>query len=136
MTMFRLRIALRALRRNFNLIMYGAYYVQYNDSTLRFIAEAMREMYGVDLTTANHGHNEVQLKRFFTNFLLEETGWSVSKLSRELMSSGIYAKGMSRRTLQYYEDTHDEELENENIGMALEYGQEYTQFTKNIKSIL
>ena len=70
-------------------------------------------MYGVDLHQPQHGHDEVKLKRFFFNFILEETGWSVSHLHRCLVCAGFDARGLSRRSLNYYVNTHEDALKDE-----------------------
>lgn len=110
--------------------------VPYDDSTLRFLESAMENMFGVDLHKPQHGHEQVQLKRYFTQFILDETDWSVTELSRRLMTAGIFAKGMSRRSLQYYVNSLDEQLSNDNPHEALIVRQEYLTFRNSIKSIL
>ena len=55
------------------------------------------------------------------------------ELSRQFETAGLTAKGLSRRSLQYYVNTHDEEL---NTPKGVEYGHEYFEFTQTLISIL
>lgn len=135
MNMFRLRLVLRTLKRNLNKVIYGRHKVNYNNSTLLFLESAMENMYGVDLNVPQHGHKEVQLKRFFINFLVAETEWSVMEISRRFNSAGIIADGLSRRTMQYYVNSHEGELK-ELSRKAVTYGRQYRTFTKTLNSIL
>lgn len=135
MNMFRLRLVLRTLKRNLNKVIYGRHKVNYNNSTLLFLESAMENMYGVDLNVPQHGHKEVQLKRFFINFLVEETGWSVMKIKRSFTRAGIIADGLSRRTMQYYVNSHERELKE--VGDSyVRYTNQYRTFTKTLNSIL
>jgi len=135
MNMFKLRLVLRALKRNLNKVIYGRHKVNYNNSTLLFLESAMENMYGVDLNVPQHGHKEVQLKRFFINFLVAETDWSVMEISRRFNSAGIIANGLSRRTMQYYVNSHADELK-EISPKSVTYARTYRTFTKTLISIL
>lgn len=130
--MFRLQLIYNTARRWFS----PKRIVVYDDYTLRFLESAMENIFGVDLHVPQHGHNEVQLKRFFINFLVDETEWSVTELSRNLMSAGVFAKGLSRRSLQYYVNTLDEALGSDNVSDAMQLRQEYLTFKNSLKSIL
>lgn len=129
---FRLQVARNIIRRWIN----PDREIVYDDSTLRFLEAVMEQVWGVDLHVPQHGHEEVQLKRYFTMFLLDNTDWSVNELSRRLMSAGIIAKGLSRRSLQYYVSTFEGQLQDDNVGDALLTRQEYLNFRNSIKSIL
>jgi hypothetical protein len=135
MNMFRLRLVLRTLKRTLNKVIYGRHKVNYNNSTLLFLESAMENMYGVDLNVPQHGHKEVQLKRFFINFLVAETDWSVMEISRRFNSAGIIANGLSRRTMQYYVNSHADELK-EISPNSVTYARAYRTFTKTLISIL
>lgn len=134
--LFRLKLSLRNLIRFFSGLFSTKDRAKFSPSTLRFVEEAVENIYGVDLNVAQHGHDEVKLKRFFVMFLLERTGWSVMELHRQLVKADIKAKGLSRRSLQYYVNTHEENLEKENAADAVKYGQEYVSFFNKLNSIL
>jgi len=136
LNVFQVNLLLRDVRR-FVYSLFGATPpISYNNSDILFIEAALENMYGVDLHTPQHGHDEVQMKRFFVNYLIESTGWSVTELSRKLDNAGIKAKGLSRRSLQYYVNTHDDTLSDECVGKAVLYGRAYNAFSNNINSIL
>lgn len=126
------------MRRVINFIysLFGGRETEFNPKTLRFVEEAVENLYGVDLNIAQHGHDEVKLKRFFVMFILEKTNWSVTELHRQLEMADIKAKGLSRRTLQYYVNTFEESITSKNMGEAVAYGQEYASFCKKLNSIL
>ena len=126
---FRLQLMYNSLRKLFTSKPIG-----YDLSTIRFLEAGVQIMYGVDLHQPQHGHDEVKLKRFFFNFILEETGWSVSHLHRCLVCAGFDARGLSRRSLNYYVNTHEDALKDEKFGRA--YYQEYKSFFNSLKSIL
>jgi hypothetical protein len=110
--------------------------IGYDLSTLRYLESGVQIIHGVDLNIPQHGHDEVQTKRFFINFLLDETGWSISELHRNLVCAGFDVKGLSRRSLNYYVTTHEEALTDKNISSAFSYKEDYVLFSKSLKSIL
>ena len=127
--MFRLQLMYNAVRRLFTDEPIG-----FDLSTIRFLEAGVEIMYGVDLNHPQHGHDEVKIKRFFINFLLEQTDWSISELHRYLVCAGFDVKGLSRRSLNYYVTTHAEALDGGY--KSVQYLREYTSFTNSLKSIL
>ena len=133
---FKVKLILRGIINFINRLFRVDNRAKFSTSTLRFVEEAVENIYGVDLDVAQHGHDEVRLKRFFVMFLLDKTGWSVMELHRQLERADIKAKGLSRRSLQYYVNTFNEQLEDENIGKVMDIRQDYLTFCKKLNSIL
>ena len=133
---FKVKLILRGIINFINRLFRVDDRAKFSPSTLRFVEEAVENIYGVDRDVAQHGHDEVRLKRFFVMFLLDKTGWSVMELHRQLERADIKAKGLSRRSLQYYVNTFNEQLEDENIGKVMDIRQDYLTFCKKLNSIL
>lgn len=127
---------MRRLIKFFNSLLCNKEEPKFTPATIRFLEEAVENLYGVDLNVAQHGHDEVKLKRFFVMFIIDKTDWSVTELHRRLEQADIKAKGLSRRTLQYYVNTFEDSVTDENIGKAVEFGREYNRFYNKLNSIL
>jgi len=136
LNLFQVNLMFRNARRFVYSLVGATPVINFNKSDILFIESALENMYGVDLHKPQHGHDEVQMKRFFVNYILDETDWSVMELSRRLDDAGITAKGLSRRSLQYYVNTHDEALSSDNLGEVSIYMEAYRNFFRNINSIL
>lgn len=75
----------------------------------------------------------VLIRRILVNFLLEETGWSVTELSRVMIENGISGQGFSRRALSWYKTTQEEILSGSSYA-AIVYAHNYRVVSSLIKS--
>lgn len=122
MNMYKLQLAMRYIRRLFT----GT--KSFSKSDLQFIVESVNSIYGIDLSSPQHGHKQAQVKQALVAFLDESGEYKTdTEMTNALVSAGVASRGFSRRNVTHMINTLGKEITDLNV---------YREFKKNVNSVL
>jgi hypothetical protein len=120
--MYRLQLVMRSVRRLFT----GT--KSFSKSDLQFLVESVNSIYGIDLSSPQHGHKQAQVKQALVAFLDESGEYKTdTEMTNALVSVGVASRGFSRRNVTHMINTLGTEITDLNV---------YREFKKNANSVL
>lgn len=88
------------------------------------------------LNNSSRVHADVTIRRFTVNYMLDQSGWTVMNLARELDSIGIDTESLSLNTLYWHRREHNISLSNADKSVSRAYRGKYDSFVRVINSNL
>jgi len=97
--------------------------VKINRHNVAEVFSIIENIHNIDLRKSST-REAVSSRRIVVNYILAQTGWSVTELHRVLRDTGVTGQGLSRRSLAWYKTTQDEILSS-SPGAAINYSATY-----------
>lgn len=96
------------------------------------VTRAVEARYG--LNNSSSAKVDVTIRRFTVNYMLDQSGWTVMNLARELDSIGIDTESLSLNTLYWHRREHQISIAHESERKSRVYRGKYNSFVRVINS--